>query len=141
VVAGIICLATFVILFFADRSRVKKNTDAGREFGNFALCEFGFLICMMLLVGPRTNRIYFIALFVPLLVLTSAFLERRSLLLWISWSVAFFTSILVPLLPGAKIQRFLLVLGVDTLATLVIWIALGWILIYKPRPNGAPQYP
>jgi hypothetical protein len=133
--AGAAGLITFALLFFADRRRqIARDVNNGMPFH-----EFGFLICMILLVGPRTNIIYFTALFVPFVALFISFFERRSPILWFACAVAFFASVVAPLIPGAKIQRVFLVLGVDMFSTLVIWVALGWLLINNMRSIPAEQ--
>ena len=139
VLAVIIGLSTLLVLFFLDRSR-RNGVMAEESFlARFALPEFAFMICMMLLVGPRTNIIYFTAMFVPFLVLIAAFLKKRSGILWIGMIAATLASVVLPLIPGARTQRLFLVLGVDTIATLLVWACLGWLLIARTERTDQPE--
>jgi alpha-1,2-mannosyltransferase len=128
VIAAAIALITFAILFFVDRRRRNELGDVDQN-NRLALHEFGFLICMILLVGPRTNNIYFVAMFVPFVALLSSLFQKRSIVLWSAIIIATLASVILPLVPGAKAQRLFLVLGVDMFSTLAVWAALGWVLI------------
>ena len=106
--------------------------------------ELGLMICLMLLVGPLTSKIYFIALLWPVVTLavfafnnssSSASFARRVLIL-----VAFMNSVL-PLLPGRSVQRLLLVLGVDFYVNCLIAAAVAYALIstrplFRPLPDA-----
>jgi Glycosyltransferase family 87 len=111
---------------------------------DLAPLELGLMICIMLLVGPLTSKIYFIALLWPVVTLAvfafnnsspSATFARRVLIL-----VALMNSVL-PLLPGRSVQRLLLVLGVDFYVNCLIAVAVAYALIstrplFRPLPDG-----
>jgi hypothetical protein len=124
ILAGIIALITFAILFFVDRKKKDEPIVSGLPF-----YEFAFALCMILLVGPRANIIYFTAMFIPYIALLTAFFRRRSLILWIALVTTTLVTVVIPLVPGAKAQRFFVVLGVDTIAAVCVWSALGWLLL------------
>ena len=117
---------------------------ADRDFGLQPL-EVGLMICLMLLVGPLTSKIYFIALLWPVVCLASvaftndsasARFGRYTLLL-----VAVTNSVL-PLLPGRSTQRLLLVLGVDLFVNLLLTFAVGFVLFSSrliPRSGPGAQ--
>jgi hypothetical protein len=132
--AGLIALITFAILFLIDR----KYRDAENKNG-MVLYEFAFAICMILLVGPRTNIIYFTAMFIPYVVLLVSFFERRSLLLLIAVIATTLATVVLPLVPGAKAQRLFVVLGVDTIAAFVVWTAMGFLLINSAQQLKDPE--
>jgi hypothetical protein len=98
--------------------------------------ELSLMICLMLLVGPLTSKIYFIALLWPIASLASIALDRqpregrvamRALVI-----VAIINSVL-PSLPGRSIQRVLLVLGVDFYVNCLVMAALAFVLVSQAR--------
>jgi hypothetical protein len=135
ILAVLIALITFAILFLIHR---RKRDD--RDNGGLLFHEFGFAICMMLLVGPRTNIIYFTAMFIPYVAILTSFFRRRSPLLWITVGVSVLVTIVLPLVPGAKAQRLFVVLGVDTLGAITAWAALGWLLLLHLRKEPSEPH-
>jgi hypothetical protein len=108
--------------------------------------EFGVMICVGLLVGPLTSKIYFIALIWPIVCMSNfaahnstraGRFSHRALLL-----IAAINSVL-PLLPGRSIQRLLLVLGVDFYVNCLVLAALTYALIESrlsvARLTAGPQ--
>jgi Glycosyltransferase family 87 len=91
-----------------------KHDDLDR--GGLVALELSIVLCLMLLLGPLTSKIYFIALLWPVACLASVAVERRTregrMAIRVLVVVALINSVL-PLLPGRSIQRLLLVLGVD----------------------------
>ena len=128
--AGLIAMITFAILFFVDRRKL-----------DLPFHEFGLAICMMLLVGPRTNIIYFTAMFIPYIVLLATLLKQKSLIAWIALLATALVTVVLPLVPGAKAQRLFVVLGVDTLAAISVWAALAAILATSVRTSRTPADP
>jgi hypothetical protein len=122
-----------------DEAYDNLTNDAHDNFiatGALISLELGLMICLMLLVGPLTSKIYFIALLWPVVTLAffaynnaspSASFARRVLLL-----IAFMNFVL-PLLPGRSVQRLLLVLGVDFYVNCLITVAVAYALI-STRP-------
>jgi hypothetical protein len=119
----------FVCALFWRRSRDDDNLSI----------EFGLMVCVMLMVGPLTSKIYFIALLWPIVSLSSvAFDEKSKLSRRILIFIAALNSIL-PLLPGRLTQRLLLALGADFFVNLLLMVALCWTLIRAKEPDDAPQ--
>ena len=124
VLAGLVAAITFAIIFFLDRRKRLEEDEGG-----FAIQEFAFAICMLLLVGPRSNIIYFSAMFIPYIILFVTWFEKRSVISLIALIVTTVTTVILPLVPGAKAQRLFVVSGVDTIAAIVVWTALAIILV------------
>ncbi|MEW6208454.1 MAG: glycosyltransferase family 87 protein [Acidobacteriota bacterium] len=97
--------------------------------------ELGLMICLMLMMGPLTSKIYFIALLWPVFALArfamsaQAVAVRRVLIF-----IAAANSIL-PLLPGRSIQRWLLVAGADFFVNLLLMAALLYVLTSNPASS------
>jgi hypothetical protein len=144
--SSVIYLLGLVLVF----QRPAKNPGAGRAYNSSANeaggsltaseaqapLELGLMVCLMLLIGPLTSKIYFIALLWPVAALASfafnnstpsALFARRVL-----FAVAFINSVL-PLLPGRSVQRLLLVLGVDFYVNCLVAVAVAYALI-STRP-------
>lgn len=101
-----------------------------------AALEFGLMICVGLLIGPLTSKIYFIALLWPVTCLTAfampgstsaARLARRAVL------VIAAVNCVLPLLPGRSVQRLLLVLGADFYVNCLLLAALTYALVASRR--------
>jgi alpha-1,2-mannosyltransferase len=124
VIVALLCLAVFGWMFLA-----RGRLEHGR--GEVFSLEMGLLICVMLLVGPLTSKIYFIALLWPAAALaafafsrsTRQALRLRALLI----ALAILNSVL-PLLPGRSLQRWLLVLGADFYVNLLLLLAVAYAL-------------
>jgi hypothetical protein len=104
--------------------------------------ELGLMVCLMLLIGPLSSKIYFIALIWPVVSLAGfASVNRSSAATFarrVIYSVAFVNSVL-PLLPGRSTQRLLLVLGVDSLVTCLLTLALVF-AIYRSQRSPRASY-
>jgi len=101
------------------------------EFDSLTFLEFGLAISLVLLVAPRTNEYYLIALFFPLIPLSDDLLRKKS-----NFNIAIFGLVLLgtcilPLVPGRHIQRLFLVLGIDFWVMIVVWIGLIYNLFYQ----------
>lgn len=96
--------------------------------------EMAVMICLMLLVGPLTSKIYFVALLWPVACLASVASSRVSrtgrLATYTLIALAAANSVL-PLLPGRSIQRLLLVLGADFYVNCLLMIALLCALVSR----------
>lgn len=142
VLSGLFALTTFLtIWFFArlrnSRSYVERQTQHSTRrfwetpFDDFAYHEFGFVICLMLLIEPRTNIYYYLAMFFPLVAFFISYFRNRTTFNIIALLLIVTISCGLPLVPGKYIQRLFLVLGVDFYLTLVLWIALGYNIIVE----------
>lgn len=116
--------------------------EGGEEEGRkgvrreIAAHELSVMICLMLLVGPLTSKIYFIALLWPVANLASLALNRNSRAARVSMfvlCVVALANLVLPLLPGRSIQRLLLVLGIDFYLTCLVMAALLLNLVTRYR--------
>ncbi|HEV8483191.1 MAG TPA: glycosyltransferase family 87 protein [Blastocatellia bacterium] len=141
--AGISFVSGLVVIWRRSRNtrnaatrqppRVKDDgdPDSGRNFGLQPL-EVGLMICLMLLVGPLTSKIYFIALLWPVVCLAGfAFANDSAAARFGRWAlvVVAVTNSVLPLLPGRSTQRLLLVLGVDLFVNVLLTLAVGFVLL------------
>ncbi len=160
IVSALMLAATLLLLWTAARTRKKigaahsdfksANSRFGESnniqklsvsktspaFDSLAYHEFGFVICLMLLIEPRTNVYYLLALFLPIAAFLISLARRRS---W--FNVAVFAAILtisclLPLVPGAAAQRWLLIVGVDFYLTAILWLALGYNIVADSRKSN-----
>lgn len=121
----LLCATVFVIWFFGKKRRRANGFGQTANFDALAFHEFGLIICLTLIVEPRSNVYYFLALFLPLIAFLNSYFVRRSLFdQFAFWAIVVITCAL-PLLPGREIQRLLLVLGSDFYAVLILCAALG----------------
>ena len=124
---------TFSLLLIWFRARRDGNngiSPANAEHGERLLIEFSLIICLLLIIGPLTPKIYFIKLLLPAACLAAVIFNparpagkfyRRALLLIAG------ANLILPLLPGRLTQRYLLVLGTDfylTLALMLVAVSL-----------------
>lgn len=96
--------------------------------------ELSVMLCLMLLVGPLTSKIYFIALLWPIANLADTAVGQKTregqFSMRVLIAVAVINSIL-PLLPGRSVQRLLLVLGVDFYVNCLVMAALLYPLVHR----------
>lgn len=116
--------------------------------GEFVAHELSSMICLMLLVGPLTSKIYFIALLWPLAGLASLAVDgkaREGRLAMLVLSVVAFSNVFLTLLPGRSIQRLLLVLGSDFYVNCIVLAALMFVVVSRRRRlqtrSGEPRIP
>jgi hypothetical protein len=106
--------------------------------------ELGIMICLSLLIGPLTSKIYYIALLWPAACLGNFAAIKKQigarLALYVLAALAAVNSVL-PLLPGRTVQRLLLVVGVDFYVNLLMMATLGVLLfqVSSPRAQSAGQ--
>ncbi|HSB08574.1 MAG TPA: glycosyltransferase family 87 protein [Blastocatellia bacterium] len=137
VIATLLFAAGLWLIYDVSRgSLLIKDQHRSPTMARAVSLEIGLMICLTLLVGPLTSKIYFIALLWPVACLASfaagddgpagRFAGR------ILVAVAVANSVL-PLLPGRLVQRWLLVLGVDFYVNCLLMIALGYALVVQAR--------
>ena len=101
-----------------------------------ATFEIGIMLCLLLLVEPLTSKIYFVALIWPLAALLDLAIRIPSkvprLVSWGAIAIVV-TNVVLPLLPGREIQRFLLVLGADFYLNCLMLAMLVWALLAHRR--------
>ena len=109
-----------------------NDLDRARFFAH----ELSIMLCLMLLVGPLTSKIYFIALFWPLACLSSFAVDRKADEGRVAMRVLVFVALVnsvLPLLPGRSVQRLLLVLGGDFYLNCLLMAALMFALVSRQR--------
>jgi hypothetical protein len=141
-ISGLLILFTFGLIWAAGRMRrLSADSRSLDGFANpgldrLAFHEFGLIVALMLLVGPRTNMVYFTALFIPLVPFLSSVRELRSRLLYFAFAAVVLITCVLPLVPGSSRQRFFQALGTDLFATLIVWASLAGIIIRKSFSAG-----
>jgi len=115
VAVGIFALGLGFVLWRSKKNRVyEQGTGTGTP--SIDALEVGLMIGVMLLVEPLTSKIYFISLAWPVFFLAH-FANRRSTreqrAVWFILIAIACANALLPLLPGRRLQRFLLVAGID----------------------------
>lgn len=147
---------TLFLIWFASKRRnnihstnrraeksAELNENLSSKFSNgfdsFAYHEFGLMICLSLLIAPRSNGYYFLALFFPLIPFIHTVFRTKSKFNILSFSIIFILTCLLPLIPGRLAHRLMLVLGVDFYTALVLWIALAYNL-YKESLAGRNKH-
>ena len=129
----------------ARTTRYRKLVIESKDLIGGSAIELSVLLCLMLLIGPLTSKIYFIALLWPASCLASVAVERGDRVgrfaLYALCAVALI-NVVLPLLPGRSLQRLLLVVGVDFYLNCLLMAALVYLLVVQRVPgerSGAPQ--
>ncbi len=135
--AVVIFVSTLIVIWWTSRrsrdhpfgGRGPESTPDMRRVGpgRHAFLELGLMICLMLLVGPLTIKIYFTALLWPVVALARLELVRQPTR-YILPALAILNCVL-SLMPGSFTQRLLLVLGVDFYVNCIILVLLAYALI------------
>lgn len=143
------CAMLFVAVLFliwSERSGTRAEIEGNNQInGRFAF-EMSLMLCLMLMVGPLTSKIYFVTLLWPIACLANLAVLGKSreerIAMKVLIAVAIVNSVL-PLLPGRSIQRLLLVVGIDFYVNLLVMAALVFVLISSQRPirsqSGEPR--
>ena len=125
-----------VLVFIMWRSIPTKNAEAKPQRDLISL-ELGLMICLTLLVGPLTSKIYFIALLWPIACLADFAATRNHqaagrIVFRVIAAVAGL-NVVLPLLPGRSVQRWLLVVGADFFVNLLMMGMLAYALVIQSR--------
>lgn len=128
VAAAVIFIITFAALYITGRSNRQIWSRP------IVLYEFGLVMCMMLLVGPWTNRIYPVTLFIPATLLLQSAIYKGSRIAYAALVPFVIASIIIPLVPGAKFSRWSHVIGFDFFSAFGAW--LGILILLLQRPAG-----
>jgi Glycosyltransferase family 87 len=135
IAAGLFAGVLFLVWRGGGSSQAGVQHNDFDRAGFFAH-ELSLMLCLMLLVGPLTSKIYFIALFWPVACLASFAVDRKAgggrVAMRVLVVVALVNSVL-PLLPGRSVQRLLLVLGVDFYLNCLLMAALMFALVSRQR--------
>lgn len=125
-----------VLVFIMWRSIPTRDSEAKPQRELISL-ELGLMICLALLVGPLTSKIYFIASLWPAACLanfaaTTNHQACGRIVFRIIAAVAVL-NVVLPLLPGRSVQRWLLVVGADFYVNLLMMGALAYALVIESR--------
>jgi len=125
-----------VLVFIMWRSIPTKNAEAKPQRDLISL-ELGLMICLTLLVGPLTSKIYFIALLWPIACLADFAATRNhqaaGRIVFRVIAVVAGLNVVLPLLPGRSVQRWLLVVGADFFVNLLMMGMLAYALVIQSR--------
>ncbi len=151
IIAAIVFASALAVVWRSSRRRLDESgggradgaTESGNgRIGDRAALEFGLMICVGLLVGPLTSKIYFIALLWPVACLSSFAVSAATPVARFGYRMLLLISALncvLPLLPGGQLQRLLLVLGVDFYVNCLLLAALTYSLVASPRSLARPS--
>jgi len=133
-IAATIFVAVLVLIMW--RSVPNRDSEAKPQRKLISL-ELGLMICLALLVGPLTSKIYFIALLWPAACLADFAATRNHQaggrnVFRILATVAVL-NVVLPLLPGRSVQRCLLVVGADFYVNLLMMGTLAYALVIQSR--------
>ena len=139
-------LFALVLFLFGVRSSSRDAAERDVEHIEVGARELSLMICLMLLVGPLTSKIYFIALLWPVACMATFALDRRTRegrLSMFALCMIALVNLVLPLLPGRSTQRLLLVLGVDFYVNCLVMGALMFAVVsrgWAPRKrSGEPR--
>jgi hypothetical protein len=128
-----------------SRSPAGAGRDRPDIRDDFFGAELAFMMCLTLLVGPLTSKIYFIALLWPVACLANFAVDTSRQGKFANRVLIALAAInlVLPLLPGRSIQRLFLVVGVDFYLNCLVIAALTYFLVRERRAfamrSGAPQ--
>lgn len=125
-----------VLAFIMWRSIPIMDSEAKPQTQLISL-ELGLMICLTLLLGPLTSKIYFIALLWPAACLADFAATRKDQtagrIVFRVIAVVAVLNVVLPLLPGRSVQRWLLVAGADFYVNLVMMGTLAYALVIQSR--------
>jgi len=125
-----------VLVFIMWRSIPTMDSGAKPQRQLISL-ELGLMICLGLFAGPLTSKIYFIALLWPIACLADFTAARNHqaagrIVFRVIAAVAVL-NVVLPLLPGRSVQRWLLVVGADFYVNLLVMGTLAYALVIQSR--------
>jgi alpha-1,2-mannosyltransferase len=142
---AILFVAVLVLIWLERGSTQAAIEESNQNNARFAV-EMSLMLCLMLMVGPLTSKIYFITLLWPIACLGNFAIRGRSRDARIAMRVLIVVAVtnsVLPLLPGRSIQRLLLVVGIDFYVNLLVMAALAVVLISSHRKilnqSGEPR--
>jgi hypothetical protein len=120
-------VSTLGLLWWRNRhhSESTGNQDALRSR---IFLELGPLICLMLIISPSTTKVYCIALLWPAVTLADFALNYRGAAAGVSRCVLLMAAalnLILPLLPGRPLHRFLDAIGADFYVLCLLMIGLS----------------
>ncbi|HZM86549.1 MAG TPA: glycosyltransferase family 87 protein [Blastocatellia bacterium] len=148
VIAGVLFAAVLFLMWRGPRGSDIDVKESDLERAEVTAHELSVMICLMLLVGPLTSKIYFIALLWPLASLASIAVgckAREARMAMLVLCVVAIINVALPLLPGRSTQRLLLVLGVDFYLNCLVMAVLLLAQVSRGRAirgrSGEPRIP
>lgn len=146
IIAAVVFASALAVVWKSSRS-LPVESAVGRSiagasykendwFAGQAALEFGLMICVGLLIGPLTSKIYFIALLWPVACLASLSMRSATSSARFAYRAVLLIAAIncvLPLLPGRSVQRLLLVLGADFYVNCLLLAALAHALIAGRR--------
>lgn len=126
VIAGVLFSGVMFLIWWARQGFGRPATSL----------ELALMICLILMIGPLTSKIYFIALLWPAASLVSLAADTATRMGKVVFVVLIFlaaTNFVLPLLPGRSTQRLLLVVGVDFYLNCLLMATLIYSLVLLGR--------
>ena len=125
-----------VLVFIMWRSIPTMDSEAKPRRQLISL-ELGLMICLGLFAGPLTSKIYFVALLWPAASLANFAAARNhhaaGRIVFRVMAVVAGLNVVLPLLPGRSVQRWLLVVGADFYVNLLMMGTLAYALVIQSR--------
>lgn len=135
IIAAVLFAGVLLLMWWSPtRQNNEGEIDKPDGPNDTAALELAVMICMMLLVGPLTSKIYFVALLWPVACLAnvaSSQASRAGKLATYTLIVLAAVNSVLPLLPGRSAQRLLLVLGADFYVNGLLMIGLLYALVSR----------
>jgi glycosyl transferase family 87 len=146
VVIAAALFAAVLLLIWLRQSSSREVVQPDSDLSVTAAHELSLMICLMMLVGPLTSKIYFIALLWPVACLASLAVDRKTgegMLSMLGLYAIACLNLVLPLLPGRSTQRLLLVLGLDFYVNCLVMGALMFAAVSRVRAlrklSGEPR--
>lgn len=133
IIAAALFAGVLLLMLWLSARTEKRNREAEAD-DELVPLELAVMICLMLLVGPLTSKIYFVALLWPLACLASIATHQASNTRRLATRTLIVLAVVnsvLPLLPGRSIQRLLLVLGTDFYVNSLLMIILLYLLVSR----------
>jgi Glycosyltransferase family 87 len=143
ILACLLYASLFAFIWLRSRGNIGTGVETGGEndvqsilsLPEREVLELALVICVILVVGPNSPKVYFIELLWPVAALSRFALTRTDLAATICkgiLAVLAMTNLVLPLLPGRSIQRLLLVEGVDFYVAMFLLAGVAIALLSGP---------
>jgi hypothetical protein len=135
-IACVVLLVAALVLIWLEGSGTQAAIESNHQINEQLALEISLMLCLMMLIGPLTSKIYFVTLLWPIACLADFAVRGRSgearIAMRVLIIIAAVNSVL-PLLPGRSVQRLLLVVGIDFYVNLLVMAAVAIVLISSHR--------
>jgi hypothetical protein len=135
-IACVVLLVAALVLIWLEGSGTQAAIERNHQINEQLALEISLMLCLMMLIGPLTSKIYFVTLLWPIACLADFAVRGRSgearIAMRVLIIIAAVNSVL-PLLPGRSVQRLLLVVGIDFYVNLLVMAAVAIVLISSHR--------